>query len=100
VILSAVQQHGSAPLRAPFMTPAAHPTPAFTDIAWVGQFFAQAPHSMHASRSVISDLLFFIEKTGCGHTVAQSPHPMHLSVLSSSVTTFSRYRKASILNPL
>jgi hypothetical protein len=30
----------------PFMMPAAHPTPDFTDIACTGQFNAHAPHSI------------------------------------------------------
>jgi hypothetical protein len=35
------------------MIAAAHPTPGFTEIAFVGQFIAHAPHSMQASRSRI-----------------------------------------------
>jgi len=39
-------QAGSEFLRMPFIIPAAHPTPELTEIAWVGQFIAHAPHSM------------------------------------------------------
>jgi hypothetical protein len=41
-----------------FMTAAAQPTPGRTLKASVGQFFAQAPHSIQASRLMISTLLF------------------------------------------
>jgi hypothetical protein len=46
-----MQQH-EAFLRpkAALMTAAAHPTPESTLIASAAQFFAQAPHSMQASR--------------------------------------------------
>jgi hypothetical protein len=43
--------------------PEAQPTPASTWIAATGQFFAQAPHSMHASKSRICARFPEIEKT-------------------------------------
>jgi hypothetical protein len=41
-------QSGGPPAARPASTPAAQPTPARTMIAPISQFFAQAPHSMHA----------------------------------------------------
>jgi hypothetical protein len=43
-------QEGFVPESHPFMIAAAHPTPGVTEIAFVGQFIAHAPHSMQASR--------------------------------------------------
>jgi hypothetical protein len=40
------------------MRPEAQPTPASTRIAAAGQFFAQAPHSMQASKSEIAACFF------------------------------------------
>ena len=46
-------QEGFEPESQPERIAAAHPTPGFTEIAFVGQFIAHAPHSMQASRSRI-----------------------------------------------
>ena len=46
-------QEGFEPESHPFRIAAAHPTPGVTEIAFVGQFIAHAPHSMQASRSRI-----------------------------------------------
>ena len=81
----------------PFMTAATHPTPALTFIASVGQFSWQAPHSIHASRSIIFAFLFLMVKTVWGHTSAHRLHPIHLSISSSKVATFFRYRSLVIL---
>jgi hypothetical protein len=45
------------------MSPVAQPTPAATLIADGKQFFAQAPHSMQASRSAIRARPSAMEKT-------------------------------------
>lgn len=89
-------QQQDAPLlpRAALMTAVAHPTPAFTVTAPVGQFLAQAPHSMHASRSAITTAPPARPRTARGQTSRQAPQPEHRSVSSLSVTTFSRYIKA------
>jgi hypothetical protein len=61
------------------MTPHAHPTPDLTVTARLGQFLAQAPHSMQASRSLISALRPFEASkpsTPWGHTSMQVPHPV------------------------
>jgi len=42
---------------------AAHPTPGVTEIAFVGQFIAHAPHSMQAFRSRIRAIRSVIAKT-------------------------------------
>jgi len=48
---STTQQQDALPRpKAALMTAAAHPTPDCTVTASAGQFKAQAPHSMHASR--------------------------------------------------
>ena len=46
-------QEGFEPEIHPERIAAAHPTPGVTEIAFVGQFIAHAPHSMQASRSRI-----------------------------------------------
>ena len=46
-------QEGFEPVSHPERIAAAHPTPGVTEIAFVGQFIAHAPHSMQASRSRI-----------------------------------------------
>lgn len=74
------------------MTPKAQPTPARTVKAPSGQFRAQAPHSIHASRLTIHTLLRSSTKTACGHTWIHMPHPLHFVRLSSSVVTSCRYR--------
>jgi hypothetical protein len=45
------------------MMPAAHPTPERTEMAFSGQFFSQAPHSMQKSFFTITAFLFSIIKT-------------------------------------
>jgi len=42
-------QFGSVPRIAPLIMAVTQPTPAWTEMAVVGQFFAHAPHSMQAS---------------------------------------------------
>lgn len=69
----------------------AQPTPGLTLMAAAGQFVAQAPHSMHASRSANRALLFTTVKTVWGQTIAHIPQPMHFSASSSKVVTFSKY---------
>jgi hypothetical protein len=59
------------------MSPEAQPTPESTRIADAGQFFAQAPHSMQASRSEIEAHFSASMNTWCGHTSAHLPQPMH-----------------------
>jgi hypothetical protein len=54
------QQDGPVRPSMELITAAAQPTPACTKIASVGQFTLQAPHSMHASRFVISTWRPFI----------------------------------------
>jgi hypothetical protein len=45
------------------MMPAAHPTPERTEMAFSGQFFSQAPHSMQKFLFMITALLFSITNT-------------------------------------
>ena len=52
-IRQAQPQEGFEPEIHPLRIAAAHPTPGWTAIASAGQFIAQAPHSMQASRSRI-----------------------------------------------
>jgi hypothetical protein len=73
-----------------FMTAAAQPTPVRTLKASVGQFCAQAPHSIQASRSMISTLPFVKLKTAWGQTSKHVPQPMHFSASSLKVTTSLR----------
>jgi hypothetical protein len=84
---------GSVPLIQPRITPAAHPTPAFTVTAAWGQFCAQAPHSMQAPSSTMTDVRPSISKTACGHTSTHVPHPVHFSGSSLTVATSSMYLK-------
>jgi len=58
----------------------AQPTPGVTVMAAVGQFRAQAPHSMQASRSRTSALPPCRAKMRCGQTVAHRPQPTHLAL--------------------
>jgi len=59
----------------------AQPTPALTVIAPNSQFMAQAPHSMHRSRSVRTARFSCMAKTPCGQTSTHLPHPAHFSAL-------------------
>jgi hypothetical protein len=59
--------------------PAAHPTPDRTEMAFSGQFFSQAPHSMQRSLSKITALLFSIAKTAWGQTMMHIRQPLHFS---------------------
>jgi hypothetical protein len=59
------------------MSAAAQPTPVSTWIALKAQFFMQAPHSMHASLSANSALLFLNVNAPCGQTSTHRPHPLH-----------------------
>jgi hypothetical protein len=74
----------------PLMIPAAQPTPDRTEMAFSGQFFSQAPHSMQRFLLRITALLFSIAKTACGQTMVHILQPLHFSGYSSSVTTFFR----------
>jgi len=56
-------QDGSLPVNQLIMIAAAQPTPAFTSIAFDGQFKAQAPHSMQESLSVMNAFLSVMSKT-------------------------------------
>src|SRR5450830_911715 len=58
--------------------PEAQPTPASTVMALTGQFRAQAPHSIQASRSVMEVFFSVIENTWCGQTSRQRPQPMQV----------------------
>jgi len=90
-------QLGSVPVSAPMMIAAAHPTPDSTAMASAGQFLAQAPHSMQASRSTIRAFLSSTANTPCGHTVAHIPQPVHFVSSNFNVTTFGRYRRRTTL---
>jgi hypothetical protein len=57
------QQESPFRPRAELITAAAQPTPAWTDIASKGQFRAQAPHSMQASRLAIQTFFPFMANT-------------------------------------
>jgi len=70
------QQAGSVPFNAPMMIVVAQPTPASTKRASSGQFMAQAPHSIQASRFTILAFLFSIVNTPCGHTFSHSFHKL------------------------
>jgi len=74
-------QVGSLPVIQPYIIADAQPTPALTVIAFAGQFFAQAPHSIHKSLSVICTFFATISNTPCGQTSAQRPQPTHLSAV-------------------
>jgi hypothetical protein len=69
------------------ITALAHPTPGLTEIAPAAQFFAHAPHSMHASRSARRARRFSISNTACGQTSTHRPHPVHVFASNRSVTT-------------
>ena len=56
--------------------PLAQPTPAATVMAVTGQFSAQAPHSIQASRSLRAAFFPASENTWCGQTSRQRPQPM------------------------
>jgi hypothetical protein len=84
------QQDSSVRPRNELMTAAAQPTPVFTYMASAGQFFAQAPHSMQASRLLMLTIFSFILNTAWGHTVMHIPHPMHLFSSSVKDVTFLR----------
>jgi len=70
--------------------PFAQPTPASTKRAVEGQFLAQAPHSMQASKQVIIAFPSSNENTWCGQTSKHLPQPIHLFVSSLSVDTLLR----------
>ncbi len=88
--LSEQPQEGTVPLSLLLMIAAAQPTPLFTEIAPKEQFTAQAPHSMHASRSTISALLFWSTRTSRGQTSIHLPQPVQASLSSFSEDTFRR----------
>jgi hypothetical protein len=76
--------------KAEFITAAAQPTPASTLKAAGGQFWAQAPHSMQASRFSIRALPLSSKITAWGHTTVHVPHPTHFSWSKAKVTTSLR----------
>ena len=78
------------------MTDVAQPTPDRTESASAGQFRAQAPHSMQASRSAMRALPFSSSKTACGQTLRHIPQPVHFASSSLKVTTSGRYRSSAI----
>lgn len=94
--LSPQSQDGSVPRSAPLMTAVAQPTPDWTKMASVGQFMAQAPHSIQASRSTITARRFSMTKTACGHTSTHIPQPLHFPASNSRVTTLGKYLSSSI----
>ncbi len=71
---------------------AAQPTPGVTLTAEVGQFTAQAPHSMQPSRSAMCARRGSpsSRNTPCGQTVPHAPQPMQRSGSRAKVTTPSR----------
>lgn len=74
----------------------AQPTPGLTVIAFAGQFIAQAPHSMQASRSMIRAFPSGTEKTPCGQTFVHMAHPVQEASANRTVATPSRYRNPFI----
>lgn len=84
-------QLGSLPVSQPVITAAAHPTPELTVMAFAGQFFAQAPHSIQRSLYSIFACLSLIMKTLWGQTSVHLLQPIHFSVDRRSVTTFFKY---------
>src|SRR5208337_3802203 len=85
------EQAGSVPRIIPWITAAAHPTPAFTLMAPDAQFFMHAPHSMQESRSAINAFPPCISKTACGHTSMHSLQPVHSALFRDRVSPFFRY---------
>jgi hypothetical protein len=83
-------QEGSLPVSRPVMIAEAQPTPAFTEMAPESQFFAQAPHSMQRSLSVIAARLSFMTKTPRGQTSTHLRQPVHFSGAKRSVVTSAR----------
>jgi hypothetical protein len=82
------QQALSVLPKAELMTAATQPTPAVTVMASVGQFLAQAPHSIQASRNSIRAFPVAKPRTALGQTSMQVPQPIHFPGLKSKVTTF------------
>lgn len=89
-------QEGFEPDSHPFRIDVAQPTPGLTVIAFPGQFIAQAPHSMQASRSMIRAFPSGTENTPCGQTFAHMPHPVQEASANRTVATPSRYRNPFI----
>ena len=67
--------------------------PGFTKMASVGQFLAQAPHSMQAFRSVIWAFPCLTLKMRWGQTSSQLPQPIHFSSDNRKIAVSSRYLK-------
>ncbi len=67
----------SLPLSAALIMAEAHPTPLSTSMAWEGQFFRQAPHSMQSAG--LANLIRSPSraKTRWGHTFRHIPHRTH-----------------------
>ena len=91
------QEPEQSQLQAPFtpvillMNAAAHPTPALTDKAPVGQFIAHAPHSMQESCSTTEHLPSDTTKTAWGQTVSHMRQPLHFEGSSLSEVTPRMY---------
>jgi len=69
----------------------AQPAPAFTSMAFAGQFKAQAPHSMHKSFCAMRTFSLCGSNTPWGQTSMHLPHPIHFSSAKESVATFAKY---------
>ncbi len=67
------------------------PNACFTSMARNSQLSAQAPHSMHLSRSVICTFRSTRTKTACGQTSIHLPQPVHRSAIRTREATFARY---------
>ena len=75
----------------PLIMAVTQPTPAWIEMAAVGQFRAHAPHSMQSSRLAISAFLPTISNTAWGQTLTHIPQPIHRCWFNCSVTTFLMY---------
>ncbi len=91
VALPEHSQIGSVPRSAPLIMAVTQPTPAWIEMAAVGQFRAHAPHSMQSSRLAISAFLPTISNTAWGQTLTHIPQPIHRCWFNCSVTTFLMY---------
>ncbi len=65
-------------------------------MASVGQFLAQAPHSMQPSKSTMRAFLLSIENMPCGQTITHIPQPTQALESNVNVVTPGRYLNVSI----
>jgi len=65
------------PVRAARIMALAQPTPLSTAMAFMMQFFWQAPHSMHADGQTRIAFRPSISNTACGQTATHMAHPLH-----------------------